>query len=108
MLKYNNGVPIYWRYLNWEGIEKAISAYFEPYATAATEPVPEIDEEHLDALKRYLSYWIEAPVWRANPAATQDNLDFLYSLIESVPSLANRSEISVFIAKCLQIGLDPF
>lgn len=85
---YNGGLPFYWADESTD-LPAAVNAFLAGQATPA----------QLARVVQYLDYYIQAPVWRGD--------DALDDLRRRAPGLTTADEISAWIHRCLEIGLDP-
>lgn len=107
MIKYNNGMPVYWRDETSGRMLTAVMAFWLPYADSPNN-VPELSEEHIIYLKQYLVHWAEAPCYRTNPYATAEHKMQLDSAIALCKSIESRKDINVALDALMELAIDPF
>lgn len=107
MIKYNNGIPNYWRDETSGKLAEAVTAYWKPYMDNQ-KTIPELTSEHIAALKMYIAHWAEAPCWKNNPYIDAQVLGQLQKAIDMANSIGSRKDISLTINELLELGIDPF
>ena len=106
-IEYNNGMPMYWRDEMSGKLLTAVMAYWTPYADTP-DHIPELNDDHVSALRMYLIHWAEAPCWRRNPHANAEHNSQLESAIALAKSIFCRSDISNTLDALLELSIDPF
>ena len=113
MINYNNGMPAYWRDETSGKMEDAVWEYFDPYANPEQDPekiteIPELTNQSLALLKRYILHWANAPCYRHNPSATPEHMAELGKAIALAEKIEGRSDINKALAALMHLGIDPF
>jgi hypothetical protein len=97
MYKLPLGLPFHWAHEVSGHLESAVKAYLDNRIDNAT-----IRDDQIDLLREYFVHYINAPCWD-NPEFESELLD----LRTSAKELDSAAEIGAWIAKCMDIGLDP-
>jgi hypothetical protein len=99
------GLPFYWQHETSGELESAVKAYLDNRIDGMT-----IRDEQISLLREYLAHYINAPCWSNSEFACELEDEFVSKLKElraAAPGLRTPGEIGEWIAKCLDIGLDP-
>lgn len=107
-IPFRNGGPCYWMHEETGILQQAVNAYFLPYRTVMVIPSIELAEKPLLYLRSYLVHWADAPCYKNNPHATDEDLGRLKELIESAKRINSRKDIDEWLEQALEIGIDPF
>ncbi len=91
------GLPFFWKDEISGTLISAVNAYLDNRIKGTA-----ITDEQLGLVRDYLCHWINAPCWE-NPEFQTELAD----LRISARDLATAKEISEWIFKALDIGLDP-
>ena len=95
------GGPLYWRNEQSGVLPDAIWAFIN-FQADRTNPEP--TERQLKICRAYLDYYIFAPCWDFPDNAFAEELS---ALREKVKNLQTPDDISQWIFKCLELGIDP-
>lgn len=93
------GLPFYWM----DEQSGELRAAVESYLDRVTEGGPPLTPERIAVLRDYLAHYINAPCWDVADAFAEE----LRVLRADVHRLTTAEGIDGWIAKCLDIGLDP-
>lgn len=107
MIKYNQGMPMYWRDEMSGKMLSAVVAFWSPYADSP-QNIPELSAEHVCLLREYIVHWVEAPCFQANPHMTMENKLQLESAIIQAKNINNRADINVVLNALSELAIDPF
>lgn len=102
MIKYNNGMPNYWKNETSGQMAKAVEAYW------STSRRGELNSENIASLKLYLIHWAEAPCYRNNEYITETDLAQLDKAIKKAHNINNTEDISITVNILMNLGIDPF
>lgn len=91
-------LPLYWRDEVSGALPCAIEAYLDNRISGLT-----VTDEQITLIREYLVHYIDAPCWDSEEFASE-----LKELRASVRELDSATEISEWIFKSMEIGLDPF
>lgn len=87
--------PRYWKDETGGELAVAIRAYLLGREMTAAQ---------VKLMRLYLTQWVDAPVWNANPYGQPGELD---GLRDAVRSVTNPQQIKCWIARALALGIDP-
>jgi len=88
--------PKYWRDETSGRLRETVDAYLSGRKLTTAE---------IGLLRWYLHQWVSAPIWKANPHGVPEDFD---ELVRSAETLSTREEISRWIHRALDFGIDPF
>lgn len=91
------GLPLNWRDGVSGELAKAVEAYLDNRIDGTT-----ITDDQVTMLREYICHYINAPCWGCPEFDSE-----LRDLRASAPELDSATEISEWISKALEIGLDP-
>jgi hypothetical protein len=103
------GGPLNWADEQTGELKGAVIAYYStiaPYFSDQGEHRP-ITEDQIDLVGQYLRYYIDAPIWERNPHATEHTKKVLEQLRETAKDLKTVKDISHWLARAADLGLDP-
>lgn len=63
----------------------------------------EMTPDQVGAMRAYLRQWIMSPAWDMNPHGSAE----LSGLRDGIDSLVNRAQISSWLTKAIDVGIDP-
>ena len=92
------GLPLAWRDELSGELARAVEAYLDNRISGET-----VLDEQITMLREYLVHYIDAPCWNSQ-------IEFAIELSDlraSARELDSATEISEWIAKAMEIGLDP-
>lgn len=95
------GLPLYWRDDQSGVLADAIKAYLDERIEGK-----QMTAEQFDLVRAFLSYYINAPCWSRNLTDDEKSVR-LMALRADVRNLKKPDDISGWIRRCLDIGLDP-
>lgn len=93
------GLPLYWR----DEVSGLLKETVEAYLDNRVDGKP-ITEAEIVLLRDYFAHWINAPCWSP---ADSPFLEEIATLREEVLELKTAGEISEWIFKAMDIGIDP-
>jgi len=96
---YPQGLPLYWRDEESGQLAKAVNAYLDNRLHGTT-----VTDEQIELVRDYLVHYIDAPCWDSDDPEMQADLQ---TLRLSARELDSATEISEWIFKGLDLGLDP-
>jgi hypothetical protein len=67
-----------------------------------------LTSEQFNLVREYGEYYINAPCWDWNPHLTEEGKEELAQLRSYIKRAGTRGELNIWIAMCLDIGIDPF
>ncbi len=98
-LLYPNGGPLFWRNEESGELIAAVGAYLNN----RIEGTP-ISPAQVDLMREYLRHWINAPCWKQDDPVIESAFDRLKL---SVYTLRNANDISQWLRRALDLGIDP-
>ena len=107
MIKYNLGMPMYWRDETSGRLLASVMAFWSSYADTPKN-VSELDETDIANLRMYLVHWAKAPCWKKNPNITPKIKAQLNKAIAMTENIKNRTDINKALDALLDLGIDPF
>jgi hypothetical protein len=96
------GGPFYWADEQTGELKGAVVAYYSHLVDSTG-----ITEDQTDLVAQYLRYYIAAPCWEKNPHATEHTKKVLDELREKAADLKTVGDISCWLTRAADLGLDP-
>jgi hypothetical protein len=91
------GLPLRWQDEQSGELSRAIEAYLDNRISGET-----VTDAQITLVRDYIVYYIDAPCWNQ-----EEFVDELRGLRSSARELDSATEISEWIGKAMDIGLDP-
>lgn len=63
--------------------------------------------EELGLLRAYFRQWVESPVWDRNPHGDAESRRNLNALRGAISGITDREHAEAWIARAVELGLDP-
>lgn len=113
MIKYNQGMPMYWRNETSGRLHKAVMAFLSPacdlsLCEKSPENIPELSDEDVCLLREYLVHWAEAPCFQNNPHISRQQKLQLEGVIMQAKDINNRADINNVLDALMKLVIDPF
>jgi hypothetical protein len=94
--------PLRWQDEQTGELPAAVHAFFKVPGS------PPLTHAQFGMVKDYAIYYINAPMWDANPAHDDESRKHLEELRQQAEQCKDEKQFKLWLHKCLEVCIDPF